>query len=159
MDQVWEIVKIIGAVIASISAPVVAMYALIAHNKKIRLWFTNKRKRREALDEIIASAMAGSNCLTCNVGELAGLIEKQAKNIDQLAEAVATVAKQNGYQDAEIARSREQRRVHDIAIFAVVDWIKGNGGNGPINKAHEELFNYLREEAHTPIGGDVDCHA
>jgi septal ring factor EnvC (AmiA/AmiB activator) len=71
--------------------------------------------------------------------------------VQQLADTVDEIAEQNKRQDAEIARSLEQRSAHDSCLFALVDVAKQNGHNGAVTEAHKEMMAYLKKEAHTPV--------
>jgi len=136
--------------IAGLGTIITVITLLIANRKKIKAWGDGRRERAKKLD-----------CLLENVTQiktthealeaLIAATKSTSASVQQLAETLEETIEHNKRQDAEIERSREQRRVHDIALFALVDVAKQNGHNGAITQAHEELTSYLREEAHKPV--------
>lgn len=90
-------------------------------------------------------------CVDCNISELDERIDRIAGKVELLTESLNETIKHNKLQDAEVSRSLRQRKVHDIALFAIVDALKQQGHNGYVTEAHKALEDYLREEAHSPI--------
>ena len=68
-----------------------------------------------------------------------------------LAKTVEETIAHNKRQDAELERSRNQRRVHDIALFALVDTAAQNGHDGAITEARKVMLEHLQEVAHEPV--------
>ena len=82
--------------------------------------------RRETLDQIIRNSIDGKNFTYCDLEQLNArmdkidsrmetLLDSFGKGVQSLTDTIETVK----WQEAEIVRSREQRRIHDKALFAL----------------------------------------
>jgi len=150
MRTAYEVFKISAYVVITFVGVITAIYTLITYNKKIKTWRKIRRERQEKLDNLLENT-ALHNCGNCSIEELRDQVNTISESVETLANLVKETVRRNEQQDIEIMRSRRQREVHDIALFALVDERKQSGANGAITNAHEALTNYLRDEAHKPV--------
>lgn len=158
-DLLVDIIKNFNLLIGVGIGVMTILTMMIANRKKIKEWTKQRRLRRETLDQIIRNSIDGKNFTYCDLEQLNArmdkidsrmetLLDSFGKGVQSLTDTIETVK----WQEAEIVRSREQRRIHDKALFALVDAAKKHGDNGIITEVHAELIEHMRDEYHKPVG-------
>jgi len=149
-SKAYEVFKITGSIVLTMGGIVGTIYGFITYNKKYRAWKKDRMERQEKLDALLNSPMV-SNCASCSLGELREQVGETSKSVKELAKTTEAIITHNLLQDEEIEKSRRQREVHDIALFALVEAAKEDGKDGAITTAHQAMTEYLRSEALKPV--------
>jgi septal ring factor EnvC (AmiA/AmiB activator) len=150
MIEFVDKVKPFIEMIAWVGTLITVITLLIVNRTKIKNWQDNRRERSRKLDDLISNATE----LQETHKMLAELIEaatRTTESVTTLAKTVEETIAHNKRQDAELERSRNQRRVHDIALFALVDTAAQNGHDGAITEARKVMLEHLQEVAHEPV--------
>ena len=135
------------ALIVGASTLVVALTNLFKPFKRLKAGLD----ARKAKNKLIHSAVITVD----GVNERLDSIDRQLGQMNDRQQAMATDLKEtidhNRRQDAEIIRSLEQRRLHDSALFALLDASHHDGHDGPVTQARSDLLKHMNKEANAPI--------
>lgn len=150
----WStVVFYINSFVLALAALIGAIYALITHSTKLKAWLKQRKDRRMKLDELID----GANNILCSHA----VIEEQNKQIEKLTETTETITEDikdlsktikqeinhKTKLDEAIDKSTRQGKVHNLALFALLDAALKEGKDGPITEAHTLMRGYLIDEA------------
>lgn len=135
------------AMIVSAGTVVVALSNIFKPITSIKTYIETRRAKNRLIHNAAMTAE--------DMGKRLDSIDKQLGQMNDRQQVMASDLKEtidhNRRQDAEIIRSLEQRRLHDSALFALLDASHHEGHDGPVTQARADLLEHMNREANSPI--------
>lgn len=148
------------ALIPAIAGFMGALYAIITHRTKLKLWFRKRRERQDTLDELVRCAES-IKCSNETIEEVSMQVKDMNERMLDLSSLISALAatqertiQHNLRQDLEIKKSLEQRELITDSLFALMDGFRQLEVNGVVTDMWIELRKETSRFAHQSL--DID---